>query len=141
MAQHSIAQFSKQTVRQMITIKHLHLMNYIFVLLNYCLILNNNTYSHITAKRTWVGLKLILFHNHNHNHNHHHHHHHHHLQHISHTDLVHYHGCSFLHLLLGCPALLMPAGMYSYTKLGMWLLFILNSTVLSPLCGEVACIC
>lgn len=105
--------------------------DYIFVLLNYCLILNTNTYSHVTTKRTWVWLQLILFlflH------------HHHHLQHISHTGLIHYHGCSFLHLLL-CPAFLMPAGMYLYTNLGMWLLFILNATVLSPPCGEVACIC
>ena len=130
MAQHSIARFPTWAVGQMITIKHLHLINYISVLLNYCLISNNNTYSHITTKRTWVWLQFILFH----------HHHHHHLQHISHTGLVHYHGCPFLHLLLGCPAFLMPAGMYSYTNLGMWLLFILNSTVLSSLCGEVACI-
>jgi len=35
MAQRSIAQFPKWAVRQMITVKHLHLMNYIFVLLNY----------------------------------------------------------------------------------------------------------
>lgn len=131
MAQCSIARFPVWAVRQIITIKHLHLMNYIFVILNYCLILNNNTYFHITTKRTWVWLQLILFH---------HHHHHHHLQHTSHKGLVHYHGCSFLHFLLGCPAFLMHVGMYSYTNFELWLLLILNSTVLAPLCGEVACI-
>jgi len=51
---------------------------------------------------------------------------HHHPQGISHSGLLHLHRCCSLHLLLGLPAFCLPVGMYSYTKLGMYVSFILN---------------